>query len=92
MDETQMPHNFTVRQKDNLEYVYRDFFSVFVSPEEVLLEFGNVERAKPDEIKLGNRIVISVSNAIKLQELLQRTLGDMRERMHTAQMGGYRPN
>lgn len=75
----------------DLEYVYRDFLTVFAGPEDVVLEFGNLDRNTPGQVRIGNRIVLTPSNAIRLRELLDRTINEMRRRMTqqaTATPGG----
>ena len=58
----------------NLEYCYRDLCNVFVSQGDVVLEFGNKNRAIPGHATISNRIVLSISNAYSLQETLQKAL------------------
>ncbi len=70
-----------IRVNDSLEYVYRDIFNIYVSQEEVLLEFGNKIRPKDNEIVLGNRIVLSIPNAIKLQNALAGTISKVQKQL-----------
>lgn len=65
----------------DLEYCYRDIFSIFGGPGEVIIEFGNVHRSLPNQATISNRIVLSVPSALKLQDALQRTLNDLRRKM-----------
>ena len=64
--------NFHVPQ--DLEYVYRDIFNVYVGSGDVVIEFGNQHRAMPDHAGIYNRIVLSVSNAYTLIQTLNQAL------------------
>ena len=68
-----------VHVKHDLEYVYRDMFNVFVSPEDVTIEFGNRHKSVANEATVHNRIVMSISNAVKLQRSLQEALTSMQK-------------
>lgn len=68
-----------VHVKQELEYTYRDMFTVYVSPEEVTIEFGNRHKSVASEATVHNRIVLSVSNAMKLQRSLQEALNSMQQ-------------
>lgn len=70
---------------NDLEYVYRDFFTVFAGPDDVVLEFGNVSRATPGQVRVADRIVLTPANALRLRELLDRTIDEMRRRMAQGQ-------
>jgi hypothetical protein len=80
MPESKSPE-LRVSAPEDLAYEYFDLFNVFVGPEEVVLEFGNLHRAKPGEATLHRRAVLSVSNAFKLAQSLQQTLSAMQERL-----------
>jgi hypothetical protein len=69
----------------DLEYTYRDFFSLYVGSEEVLVEFGNRHRAQSNRATVHNRIVLSIPNAFRLQQALARSLDEARKRMQQAQ-------
>lgn len=68
-----------VHVKHDLEYAYRDMFNLFVSPEEVTIEFGNRHKSVANEATMHNRIVLSISNAMKLQRSLQEALSSMQK-------------
>ena len=65
----------------DLEYVYRDFFTVFAGPDDVILEFGNVNRSAANQVKIANRIVLTPANALRLREVLDRTIAEMQRRL-----------
>ena len=65
----------------NLDYSYRDMFNVFVGPEDVVIEFGNRHRSVENEVTINNRIVLSVSNAAKLQKALGETLTNLQKQI-----------
>ena len=71
----------------DLEYLYRDFFTVYAGPDDVVLEFGNLHRSQPNTVKIGNRIVLTPANALRLRELLDRTILEMQRRMSQAHSG-----
>jgi hypothetical protein len=75
----------SVRYPDHLDYCYRDVFKAFVGEGEVLLEFANINRSKPDEVTVADRIVISIPNAIRLVQHLQETLKQAKERFDARQ-------
>jgi hypothetical protein len=54
----------------DLEYVYRDIANVFVGTGDVVIEFGNFHRSMPGQATISNRIVLSMANAIELQQSL----------------------
>lgn len=65
----------------DLEYVYRDFFTVYAGPDDVILEFGNVNRSVANQVKIANRIVLTPANALRLREILDRTIAEMQRRL-----------
>lgn len=71
--------------KNDLDYLYRDMFQIFVGPEDVLLEFGNHHRSVANQSVISNRIVLSVNSAVKLHQALGGALGKMREQMQSIQ-------
>jgi len=75
----------------DLDYVYRDFFTVYAGPDDVVLEFGNVNRSTPGQVKIANRIVLTPSNALRLREILDRTITEMHRRLTAAQSGQGMP-
>jgi hypothetical protein len=75
----------------DIEYVYRDFFTVYAGPDDVVLEFGNVSRSMPGQVRIANRIALTPANALRLREILDRTIAEMQRRMsqaRSAQDGG----
>lgn len=56
----------------DLEYVYRDIFNVYFGATEVVIELGNRHRSAPDQGTISNRIVLSITNAHRLQQVLQQ--------------------
>ena len=76
----------------DLDYVYRDFFTIFAGPDDVILEFGNVNRSVSNQVKIANRIVLTPANALRLREALDRTISEMQRRItasRTAQEAGF---
>jgi hypothetical protein len=69
-----------VRYPENLDYSYRDVFKAFVGEGEVLLEFANINRSKPDEVTITDRIVLSIPNTIRLVQHLQESLKQAKDR------------
>ena len=68
-----------------LECHYRDMFNVSVGLEEVILEFGNRHRTPPDRATISTRIVLSVSNAFRLQQALQQALANAQQQVQKIQ-------
>lgn len=68
----------------DLDYNYRDFFTIFVGTEEVIIEFGNRHRSQSNRASIQNRIVLSVQNAFRLQQGLGRSLEEARKRIQEA--------
>ncbi len=75
------PQELKISLPEDLPYEFFDLFNVFVGPEEVVLEFGNIHRNRPGEASLRRRAVLSVSNAFKLAQSLQQTLTAMQEKL-----------
>lgn len=71
----------------DLEYHYRDFFTVFAGPDDVVLEFGNVNRSTQGQVRVSNRIVLTPANALRLREILDRTILEMQRRLQQAGSG-----
>ena len=67
----------------DLEYNYRDFFTVYAGPEDFVLEFGNLVRAQQGQVRMGDRIVLSPSNAVRLRDVLDRTINEMARRIRS---------
>ncbi|MFZ5426399.1 MAG: DUF3467 domain-containing protein [Thermodesulfobacteriota bacterium] len=68
----------------DLEYVYRDFFTVYAGPDDVVLEFGNVNRSVQGQVRIANRIVLTPANALRLREILDRTIQEMQRRLNAS--------
>ena len=68
----------------DLDCVYRDFFTVYAGPDDVILEFGNVNRSVANQVKIANRIALTPANALRLREILDRTIAEMQRRIMVA--------
>ena len=64
----------------DMDYVYRDMFNVHVGLDEVILEFGNLHRVPENSATISDRIVLSVRNAVRLQQVLGRVIKDAQEK------------
>ncbi|MBI4806505.1 MAG: hypothetical protein HY795_14845 [Desulfovibrio sp.] len=76
----------------DLDCVYRDFFTIFAGPDDVILEFGNVNRSVANQVKIADRIAMTPANALRLREALDRTILEMQRRVsasRTAQDAGF---
>lgn len=71
----------------DLPYEYYDLFNLFVGPEEVVIELGNIHRSLPGQATIRTRAVLSVSNAFRLAQSLQQTLTAMQERLRQEMAG-----
>ncbi len=80
-DTDQQQQQLQLHIPPDLEYTYRDMFSVFVGAEDVVLEFGNRHRSVANRATVGNRIVLSVANAFRLQQALGQMLESARQRI-----------
>ena len=82
-ENSQIKVQFHVPQE--LEYTYRDIFNVYVGTGDVVIEMGNLHRSMPEHASISNRVVLSIENAYKLNEALQKGLQaaqlEMRKRM-----------
>jgi hypothetical protein len=65
----------------DLEYVYRDIANVFVGAGDVVIEFGNFHRSMPGHATISNRVVLSMANAIELQQSLGSAIMEAQERL-----------
>lgn len=72
---------FQVHVSPELDYCYRDVANIFVGAGDVVFEFGNVHRSMPGNITIGNRIVLSMANAIDLQQKLGQVLQEAQKQM-----------
>ena len=68
----------------NADYRFRDFFTVVADTEKVVLEFGNVNRGVSNQVVVGDRIVMSIANTVRLRDVLQRTLDELQKRVEAA--------
>jgi hypothetical protein len=73
--------NFQVHVSPDLDYCYRDIANIFVGAGDVVFEFGNLHRSMPGNITIGNRIVLSMANAIDLQQKLGQVLQEAQKQM-----------
>ncbi len=74
-----------VQVSPDLEFTYRDFFAVNVGMEEVILDLGNVLRSGGAlRAMVRNHIVLSVPNAMRLQQALARSIEEARKRIQTS--------
>jgi hypothetical protein len=78
------PGEMELHVPPDLEYPYRDIFSVSVSMDEVIVEFGNRDRSSPRRGSISDRVVLSVGNAFRLQSLLGQSLAKARQ--HVAEV------
>lgn len=65
----------------DLDYSYRDVVNIFIGTGDVVFEFGNMHRSMPGNITIGNRIVLSMSNAIDLQQKLALALQEAQKQL-----------
>lgn len=63
-----------VQRPEDVEYVYRDFFSVFAGQSDVLIELGNVDRTHSGSVRIGNRVVLSLGTAKRLRDTLNQAV------------------
>jgi hypothetical protein len=81
--------NYTVHVSPDLDYSYRDVANIYVGAGDVVFEFGNIHRSMPGNITIGNRIVLSMANAIDLQkklgEVIQEAQRQLREQLKQQQ-------
>ncbi|MHC4884857.1 MAG: hypothetical protein ACYTGH_07220 [Planctomycetota bacterium] len=82
--ENQEQQPMQVHMAPELEYAYRDFFSIHVGMEEVVIDLGNRHRAQADRATIQNHIVLSIPNAVRLQAGLARSLEEARKRVQEA--------
>lgn len=65
----------------DLDYLYRDIANVFVGAGDVVIEFGNFHRSMPGHATISDRIVLSMANAIELQQSLGTAIMEAQERL-----------
>ena len=69
----------------DLEYVYRDLFNLHVGAEDVVIEFGNVHRGtKTPTATMHNRIVLSMTSAMRLQQALGQVISQVQQKIRDA--------
>ena len=73
--------NFQIHVSPDLDYCYRDIANIYVGAGDVVFEFGNVHRSMPGNITIGNRVVLSMSNAIELQQKLGQVLQEAQKQI-----------
>ena len=73
--------NIQVHVAPDLDYSYRDVVNIFVGAGDVVFEFGNIHRSMPGNITIGNRIVLSMANAIDLQQKLGQVLEEAQKQL-----------
>lgn len=73
--------NIQVHVSPDLDYSYRDVANIFVGPGDVVFEFGNMHRSMPGNVTISNRIVLSMANAIDLQQKLGQVLQEAQKQM-----------
>jgi hypothetical protein len=76
--------NFQVHVSPELDYCYRDVANIYVGAGagDVVFEFGNIHRSMPGNITIGNRVVMSMANAIELQQKLAQVLEETQKQIH----------
>lgn len=72
---------YQVHVSPDLDYCYRDVANIFAGAGDVVLEFGNMHRSMPGNITIGNRIVLSMANAIDLQHKLGQVLEEAQKQL-----------
>ena len=73
--------NFQVHVSPDLDYNYRDVANIYVGAGDVVFEFGNIHRSMPGNITISNRLVLSMTNAIDLQQKLGHVLQQAQKQM-----------
>ena len=89
MTEEHKPGALQTQVATDLEYCFRDIFTVYAGPEEVVLEFGNLHRSVPNQARIANRIVLPVSKAVALRDALHQTITEMAKRQKEAQAASH---
>ena len=72
---------FQVHVAPDLDYCYRDVANIYVGAGDVVFEFGNIHRSMPGNITIGNRVVLSMANAIELQQKLSQVLEEAQRQL-----------
>jgi hypothetical protein len=71
-----------VHVQPNMQYTYHDIFNLHVGEDEVVIEFGTRLRSAENEAIINHGVVMSLSNAIHLQQLLQQTITKMQQEFY----------
>lgn len=72
---------YQVYVSPDLDYCYRDVVNIFAGAGDVVFEYGNMHRSMPGNITIGNRIVLSMANAIDLQHKLGQVLEEAQKQL-----------
>ncbi|MCK5003398.1 MAG: hypothetical protein KAS57_10250 [Gammaproteobacteria bacterium] len=72
---------YQVHVSPDLDYSYRDVANIFAGAGDVVFEFGNMHRSMPGNITIGNRVVLSMANAIDLQQKLGQVLEEAQRKI-----------
>ena len=83
MSAQQIPQNkpLQLHFAPELDTKYRDVFNIHITPDDVVFEFGNLLRHKEGEAVVLERIAMSPTNAIRLQQWLTNAIAQMQQRM-----------
>jgi hypothetical protein len=73
--------NYQVHVSPDLDYSYRDVANIYVGAGDVVFEFGNMHRSMPGNITISNRVVLTMANAIDLQQKLGQVLQEAQKQM-----------
>ena len=73
--------NYQVHVSPDLDYNYRDIANIYVGAGDVIFEFGNIHRAMPGNITIGNRIVLTMANAVELHQKLGEVLQEAQKQL-----------
>jgi len=73
--------NIQVHVSPDLDYSYRDIVNIYFGSGDVALEFGNVHHSMPGHATISNRIVLSMANAIDLQQKLGQVLQEAQRQL-----------
>jgi hypothetical protein len=60
----------------DVDYTFRDVFHITAGDGDVLMEFGNRDRLQENHIRIGNRIVLTVREAYRLSQKLDKALAE----------------
>ena len=80
-NEDSKQQSYQVHVSPDLDYSYRDVANIYVGAGDVVFEFGNVHRSMPGNITISNRVVLSMANAIDLQQKLGQVLQEAQKQM-----------